>query len=105
MWYAELCQRGAGIAGAKNTKEKNSPTHGHTHEPIHPTTPYNSSTTAVRSTAVVQHSTQQQKNIQQPTNPVCVYDNSTNRSTAEKTRNYVLTGEGVRSGTNDARIV
>ena len=65
-----------------------------THEPIHPATPYTSSTTAVRSTAVVQHSTQQKKSIQQQaTNPQCVYDNGTaaqqyHGSTAENTRNY-----------------
>ena len=61
-----------------------------THEPIHPATPYTSSTTAVRSTAVVQHSTQQKKSIQQQaTNPQCVYDNGT------AAQQYMYTAAGI----------
>ena len=52
MWYAELCQRGAGIAGGKNYERKklmNPWTHPRTDPPSHPVQQrYNSSTTAVR---------------------------------------------------------
>ena len=65
----------AGIAGEKR-KEKV------THEPIHPATLYYSS-----STAVVQHSTQQKKNIyQHRMNPQCVHDNVYSATAVEQYR-------------------
>ena len=61
--------RGQYSEGGELKKKKPHESHGHTHEPIHPATSYSRSTTAVRSTAVVQHRTQQKKKttINEPT--------------------------------------
>ena len=95
-WYAELCQHGAGAAGKKNTREKTPRTHGHTHEQIHPVTPYSRSTTAVCSTAVVSHSTLRKNtsnNNSRTHNDVCtIIVQQQYRSTAENTRNHARNG-------------
>ena len=88
--YAELCQRGAGIAGKKTEQPLPRRTHGHTHEPIHPPThpPCATSVLLVRCTAV-KHSTQQKNPSRNNprTHHVCTtikYIQHQYRSTAEK---------------------